>query len=902
MPRLFLLDGTALAYRSHFALSRSGLTDADGNPTGATYGFTTTLRRILEVEKPERIAVAFDPPGPTFRHERFKEYKATRERAPDEMKAQLPTIRAIVEAHGIPIFEVPGYEADDVIGTLATQADAAGEEVMIVTGDKDFMQLVNERVKLYNVFRQNEDVVIQGLAAVEEKFGTTPDHVVDVLAVMGDASDNVPGVKGIGEKGAIKLIGEFGSVPELLERLDEVKGKTKEKIEASRDDLLLSLELVQIDREVPLEAGVDSIGAPEPDERRLIELFRRLDFQSLIPKVAAEAPPELERDYVTVKTEEALDAMIAELSAAGAFAVDTETTSLFPLEATLVGLSFCAKEGRAFYVPCNLDPPVLPGGAKAVLERLAPLLTSEAVSLCGQNTKYDWLVLAKYGVRIPPPEFDTMVASFTVAGSGRRHGLDSLALHYFGLKKIPTTELLGTGRKQITMDQVPIKHIAEYACEDADVTWRLREVLEREIEEQGAQALFHDLEMPLVPVLGAMEERGIRLDTDLLDELGAEMEKELEGCVWEIQELAGENFNVNSTKVLGEVLFEKLRIQDEAGVKRPKRTKTGWATDAETLSTKYAGVPIVEKLLEYREIAKLKSTYVDALPRYVNKDTGRVHCSFSQVSAATGRLASSDPNLQNIPVRSERGRKLREAFVPREPDELGPWVLASADYSQIELRVMAHLSGDQHMRRAFHEGQDVHAATASAVFGVDPDDVSREQRSQAKVVNFGLLYGMGPARLSRETGLSVPEAREFIDRYFSAFPSVQDWMEKLLNDARETGYVETLLGRRRRMPDITSANSRARSFAENAAINTPVQGSAADIIKKAMIDLERELAASELHGRMLLQVHDELVLEVPEAEVNATREVVARAMEEAVVLEVPLAVDFGFGKTWLEAH
>jgi DNA polymerase-1 len=903
MKRLFLLDGTALAYRSHFALTGSGLTTADGEPTGATYGFTMTLRRILEQEAPDLIAIALDPPGPTFRHERFAEYKATREKAPVEMVGQLPWIREMIEAYGIPLFEVPGYEADDVIGTLARQGEAAGLEVFIVTGDKDFMQLVSEQVKLYNVFRRDEDVVIQGLEEVREKFGTTPDHVVDVLAIMGDSSDNVPGVKGIGEKGALKLIGEFGSVAGLLERIEEVKGKQKDKLEADEANLLLSRELVTIDCAVPLDRDVSSLEPPVPDPEALVALYRKLEFRTLIDSVAGDQGATVrdeERDYRTVRTEAELDDMIAALRDVGGYAFDSETPSLFPMEAELVGLSF-AIEDTAWYVPFNLEPPVL-GDTEALLEHLRDLLTDPGLDRTGQNTKYDWLVLGQHGVRMPPPQFDTMVASFCAAGSDRGHGLDTLALQYLGLKKIPTRSLLGSGKKQITMDAVPIDQVAEYACEDADVTARLRPILEEALEENGALSLYHDLEMPLVPVLCAMEERGIRLDSELLDGIATEMETELEKLVWKVQELAGENFNLNSTKVLGQVLFEKLRIQDEAGVKRPKRTKTGWATDQETLSTKYGDVPIVEHLLEYREVSKLKSTYVDALPRYVLPDTGRIHCSFSQVSAATGRLASSDPNLQNIPVRSERGRRLREAFVPREPDAAGPWVLMAADYSQIELRVMAHLSGDEHMRRAFEEGQDVHAATATRIFGVMPELITREMRSQAKVINFGLLYGMGAQRLSRETGLTLNEARQFIERYFQSFPTVRDWMDRTLEEAREKGYVETLLGRRRRIPEIDSRDSRMRSFAQNAAINTPVQGSAADIIKRAMIDLERELTASSLSGRMLLQVHDELVLEVPERELEDTRGLVERCMQEAVVLDVPLAVDFGWGANWLEAH
>ena len=907
MPRIFLLDGTALAFRAHFAMARSGLRATDGTPTGAVFGFTNTLRRILQEEAPDAVAVAMDPPGPTFRHERFEAYKATRERAPEEMIAQLDWIKEVVRAHGIPLFEVPGYEADDVLGTLATQAEAAGWEVRIVTGDKDFMQLVSENVVLHNVFKPGVDLVVQGIEAVEEKFGTTPDHVIDVLAIMGDSSDNVPGVKGIGEKGAIKLIREFGSVSAILERIDEVKGKTKEKLESDRENLLLSYELVTIDREVPLEPGFEGVGAPEPDAERLAELFRRLDFQSLVEAVsreaAGEADPNETRDYRIVKDEAELDAMLAELRAAGRFAVDTETTSLFPLETEIVGVSLCAQEGLAYYVPFNAEPPVLSGGPQALLERLGPLLTDTNLQRVGQNTKYDWLVFAHAGLELPPPDFDTMIASFCVAGAERRHNLDALALHYLGLRKIPTSELIGTGKKQITMDQVPVATVGEYACEDADATWRLGEILSKELGDEEAESLFQDLEMPLVPVLAAMERRGIRLDVDKVAAFGEELEADILALRDRVQEIAGENFNLNSTKVLGEVLFEKLRIQDEAGVKRVKKTKTGYATDAETLTTNYGDVEIVQRLLEYREVTKLKSTYVDSLPKYVNAETGRIHCSFSQVSAATGRLASSDPNLQNIPVRTERGRRVRDSFVAREPDAAGEWVLLAADYSQIELRVMAHLSGDEGLRVAFDEGQDIHAATAMRIFGLDgADAVTREMRSQAKVINFGLLYGMGPQRLARETGLSVDEAREFIDRYFASFPSVRDWIDRVLDSARETGYVETLLGRRRRIPDITSANSRVRSFAENAAVNTPVQGSAADVIKRAMIDLERELSGSSLRAQLLLQVHDELVLEVPRSELDEATALVKRCMEEAVVLDVPLQVDVGHGATWLEAH
>ena len=898
--RLFLLDGTALAFRSHFAFARSGLTASDGRPTGATYGFTMVLRKLLDQEQPDHIACCFDTSAPTFRHKQYKAYKATREKAPDDLIAQFDLIRDVVRAHGITIFEKDGFEADDVLGTLAREAEAAGLEVMIVTGDKDLMQLVSPTCKLYNVFKRGVDLVIEDEAAVAEKFGTTPDHVIDVLAIMGDSSDNVPGVKGIGEVGAKKLIAEFGSVAGVLERIDEVKGKTKEKLEQDRENLLLSLELVTIDLDVELDPGFEAIGPAEPDEKELVRLFRDLDFQSLANAVAEPdgGAEDIERDYTIVRTEGELDVLLQTLQAAGRFAVDTETTSLRPLEAELVGISFAIEPGRAWYVPCNLPEPLC-GSTAGLLAKFKPLLTSPDYERIAQNAKYDWLVLESQagGYELPPVDFDTMVASFAVAGAARRHNLDALALFYFNLTKIPTSQIIGTGAKQTTMDKIDIDEVGDYACEDADVTLRLFGALDPEIDANQARELFETLDLPLVPVLTAMERRGIVLDVSILDAMQDDLAAGIEKAEHRCHELAGENFKVNSPKALGEILFEKLRIQDEAGVKRPKRTKTGYATDHGTLTTKYPGVEIVQRVLEYRELAKLKSTYVDALPRFVNPNTGRVHPSFSQVNAATGRLACTDPNLQNIPVRTERGRELRRAFVAPEGS-----VLLAADYSQIELRVMAHLSGDEAMLQAFREGFDIHTATASIIFSVGTDEIDRAMRSKAKVINFGLLYGMGPSRLARETDMSIPEANEFVERYFASFPRVREWIDGTLEGARKNGYVETLLGRRRPIPDINAENSRTRSFAENAAVNTPVQGSAADIIKRAMIDVEARLEGSGLGALMLLQVHDELVFEVPENELDATRELVKEAMEHAVELDVPLTVDCGHGRNWLEAH
>ncbi len=903
MARLFLIDGTALAYRSHFALQRSGLSTPHGQPCGATYAFAQTLKRLVELEKPERIAVAFDPPGDTFRHARYAEYKATRQKAPEEMIAQLDWMRELVRGFGITLFEVKGFEADDVIGTLTKAGEQAGLEVLIVTGDKDFMQLVSPRVKLYNVFKPGIELVVEDEAAVKAKFGARPDQVIEVLAVMGDSSDNVPGVHGIGEKGAIKLIEQFGSVAGILSHLDQLPQKTREKIESSRADLLLSRELVTIDTQVPLDPGLEAVGPARVRAKELGALYQRLGFISLLRKLEASADSATpERDYRLVQSESELEAMLLELRRAKSFALDTETTSLFPLEAQLVGLSFSCRAGSAWYVPANAEPPLVPGGTSALLKRLESVLCDPGLERIGQNHKYDWLVLAAHGLRLPPIEFDTMVASFCVAGSTRRHNLDDLALTYFDLKKIPTSDLIGRGAKQITMAEVPIAKVAEYACEDADVTFRLHGVLDRELDQQEARALFEGLEMPLVAVLAHMEERGIRLDVELVEALGRELEAEIETRTRNVQRLAGEEVNLNSPKALGQVLFEKLEIQRLAGVKRPKKTQTGWATDYETLSEHYGEVEIVRELLEYREVQKLKSTYVDALPKYVNPRTGRVHCSFSQVSAATGRLASSDPNLQNIPIRTERGRRLRGAFIARADDALGAWCLLTADYSQVELRIMAHLAGDEKMQSAFAAGRDIHTETAAVVFQVAPELVTREMRSRAKAVNFGLLYGMGAARLARETDLSLAEARAFIERYFQSFHRVKLWREELLARARETGYVETLFGRRRALPELRSGDARAAALAENAAVNTPVQGSAADIIKRAMIDLERALTEQGLHAQLLLQVHDELVLEVPLSELEPTRALVVAKMSGAAALRVPLEVTTGHGRSWLEAH
>jgi len=898
--RLFLLDGTALAYRSHFALLRQPLLTSTGQNISALFVFANTLFRILENEHPDYLAVGFDPKGKTFRHEMYEPYKATREKTPDELVAMLPALRELVEGFNAPIVEVPGYEADDVIATLAVEAERAGHEVFIVTGDKDFLQIVSPRIRLYNILRPDREIQIQGVEAAFEKFGVTPDRVVDVLALMGDSSDNIPGVGGIGPKTAAQLIAEFGSVENLYERAEELtKAGLRQKLERDRELAFLSKRLVQLDLEAPVAFDEESFRYSGPDPKKLIPLFQRYEINSLMRRVSVDQSHD-EHSYHLIDRPEAWREFLDRLNACESFVFDTETTSTQALAAELVGISFCLREREAFYLPMNLDPPLFGDGRsdrEHFLEALRAPFANPGIRKRAQNAKYDLLVLERAGLAVEGIDFDTMIASYCVSPGEFQHNLDHLALKYLNFQKLPISRLLGTGRTQITMDQVEVAQVAEYAGEDADITARLIPLLQKEMDAAGVSELFRTVEMPLLRVLADMEAHGVALDLDLLATISKDLEVRLEALEGQIHELAGEAFNINSPRQLGPILFEKLEIHKQVGVSKPRRTKTGFTTNAAVLES-LAEHPLPARILEYRALGKLKSTYVDALPGLVLERTGRVHTSYNQTVAATGRLSSSDPNLQNIPIRTEEGQKIRKAFIPGDKGSR----LLAADYSQIELRILAHLSGDEYLNQAFREGADIHRWTAGLIFNLPADEVPQELRARAKTINFGVIYGMGPKRLAAQTGLSMREATEFIEAYFKTFSGVKRFIDRTLEEARANGYVTTLLGRRRYISELDSPHPRVASAARNVAVNTPIQGTAADLIKIAMIRLHEQLTQRNFQARMIMQVHDELVLEVPETELEPVRNLVVETMSSALELSVPLVVDTGTGRNWLEAH
>ena len=903
--RLFLVDGTALAYRSFFAFAanpRTSLTTSSGQPTGAVFGFVQTLRSLLEREKPDAIAVAFDGPREDlYRTKIYPEYKSTRSRMPDEMAVQLDDIRKVVEGYGIRIVESPADEADDVIGTLAVQGREAGMEVYIVTGDKDFLQLVGPHIHLWNLRSSTTKPEVMGPAEVEAKWGVKPSQIVDLLALMGDSSDNVPGVPKVGEKTAVELIQQFGSLDAVLARAEEVKKPSiRQSLLENRELAELSRRLVTLQTALKLHLDIAGIGPAEPHPDLLRELFTRLEFDSLLRSLpSVQKADDVARQYVCVRTGEQLHELVRALREAGSFAVDTETTSLQIRQAKLVGLSFSFEPGKAYYVPLNAQPPVLPGGAEAVLEALRPVLEDPKLRKTGQNAKYDMGVLRGAGIDVRGLEFDTMLASYCIAPGVVSHGLDEMTLRHFGHVKIPTKQLLGTGKQQKTFDQVDLQSAAEYACEDADYTWRLRGVLAPQLAAHGVEALFHDLEMPLVPVILDMEWEGIAVDREHLERLGRDLGKRIEELERRVHERAGSEFNIGSPAQLGEVLFDKLEVHRAADIARPKRTKTGqYKTDAEVLEKLAPFHEVPQLVLEWRMLTKLKGTYVDNLPGMIDPATGRIHTSFNQAVAATGRLSSDNPNLQNIPIRTPEGQKVRSAFVSRDKD----WVLLSADYSQIELRILAHLSGDKALVDSFRKGEDIHRRTAAIVHGMMPELVTPDLRNQAKVINYGLVYGMGASRLASETGLTPPEARKFIEAYFRALPGVKRYLDDSLAEARKSKQTVTMFGRKRPLPDIDADNAMIRIAAENMAVNTPIQGAAADIVKRAMLRVHDRLAKQKLRARLILQVHDELVLDVPEDELREVEILLKDAMTGAAELSVPLEVTMGHGRSWLAAH
>jgi len=901
--RLFLFDGTAFAYRSFFAI-RAALSDSKGRPTNAAYGFTRVLMKILREEEFSHIVVVFDAAGKTFREELYPDYKATRRETPSDLVQQFPLIDMVLEAFNIPILRVRNVEADDVMGTLARRAEAAGMETVLVTSDKDLLQLVTDHVVAYDPAK-GETGAWYRAAEVRERFGCGPEHVVDALGLMGDTADNVPGIRGIGEKTAKKLLEKHCSLEEIYEHLDETKGKLRERLESGRDIAFLSRRLATIDTAVDVEFDFASCRRREPDPARLAAVFAELEFQTLLEKYLPDAGEHEDLRYVHVYTPEQLDEVIGRLRSAGEFAVDTETTSTDPMRAELVGISLSCEAERAWYVAIGhtCEIPGLweeLGGADAprgplqidrdtALEKLRPLLEDAAVGKTGHNIKYDLIVFRRAGIRLRGITMDTMVASYLTDPSRLRHNLSEVSLQYLKRKMIPITDLIGKGSKAVTFDQVPIDRACEYACEDADIAWRLAGVFRGLLRERAVDSLYRDVELPLIGVLARMEMAGITIDTAVFERLYDEIAVRLKALEAEIHEMAGEPFQINSPKQLQAILFEKI------GLAPRRKTKTGFSTNVDVLEELALEHPLPKLILEYRMLEKMRGTYVEALPKLVHPETGRIHTSFNQAVAATGRLSSSDPNLQNIPVRTEIGRRIREGFIPAEN-----WRLISADYSQIELRVLAHLSGDAGLREAFEQDADIHRDTAARIFRVAPESVTPEMRRQAKAVNFGVIYGISPFGLARNIGISQSEAARFIDNYFEQYPGVAEWIAATLEKARKAGYVTTVLNRRRYIPEINSSEFMPRKAAERVAMNTPVQGSAADIIKLAMLELDGELSKRE--PRLLLQVHDELLVESPADEAEETAALAKSVMEGAMELEVPLKVDVGVGLNWAVIH
>ncbi len=887
--RVYLVDGSSYIYRAYFAIRH--LSNSKGEATNAVYGFTNMLITLLRDRKPDHVAVVFDSKGPTFRKEIYPEYKANRAAMPDDLVPQIPLIKDVVRAFNLPALEKPGYEADDIIATLAKRYVEQGYAVTVVTGDKDLMQIVGDHVQLLDTMKGK----VSGRQEVIERFGVPPEQVLEVLGLAGDTSDNIPGVPGIGEKTASSLIQEFGSIENLLDNIDRVKGKKRqENLRQFADQARLSRQLADLVYDLDIDVSPEDIALGEPNRETLEELFRTLEFTKLQQEFAALKPGvPVDTDYRTVTTEAELDELIATLREAGRFAFDTETTSLNAVQAELVGLSFAVKAHQAWYLPVGHRylgvPDQLDLGL--VLEKLRPLLESPDYGKVGQNIKYDALVLRNAGIELAGIAVDTMVLSYVLYPEAKSHGLDALALEHLNHRMIPYSEVAGSGKNQICFSEVEVERAAHYAAEDADITLQLSEKLLAELPEGALSELFYQVEMPLVEVLTGMEWTGIRIDAEFLGSLSVQMGEKLAALEKEIHRLAGGPFNINSPKQLGEVLFEKLSLP------KGKKTKTGWSTNVDVLTTLAGEHEIAAKILEYRSVSKLKNTYSDALPKLINPATGRLHTSFNQTVTATGRLSSSDPNLQNIPIRTPEGRRIREAFVPQED-----WVLLSADYSQVELRVMAHMADVPALKESFAAGEDIHRRTASEIFNVFPELVTDDMRRQAKTINFGVLYGMGVFSLGKDLGISRAEAQQFIDHYFERYPAVLQYLEAKKEEARERKYVTTLLGRHCAIPEIDSKNGAVRSYAERNAINYPIQGSAADIIKVAMVNIHRRLQEDGLQTRMLLQVHDELVFEVPKGELDRVKDLIRAEMEGAVPLALPLKVELGTGANWAEAH
>ena len=942
MKKLFLLDAYAIIYRAYYAFIRNPRVNSKGLNTSAIFGFVNTLEDVLKREKPTHIAVAFDPKGKTFRHEAYEHYKAQREATPEDIRLAVPIIKDIVKAYNIPVLEVPGYEADDVIGTLAKKAEKEGFEVYMLTPDKDYGQLVSNHVYMYRP-KHTGGFEVMGPGEVKAKYDlTSHEQVIDLLGLMGDSSDNIPGCPGVGEKTAVKLLQEFGSIDNLLNNTDKLKGALKSKIEDNKEQIIFSRFLATIKTDVPIDFEEDKLITEPINEAAVRALFDELEFRTLSARIwntnknnvekpestasqsaehgqmslfdtpvvdkekkvqrdlFSQAPEmqvitgmrsikEVPHKYILVDDKIKRSDLITRLFIQKSVCFDTETTGIDVFKADLVGLSFCFNAGEAYYV-------TLPADRKEcteVMKEFKAFFQSEQIGKIGQNIKFDLLMLASYGIELKGKLFDTMIAHYLLQPE-LRHGMDYLAEIYLKYRTIHYEDLVGAkGKNQQDIRSVDLNLLCDYAAEDADITFQLKQILEKELANNGLEKLFYDMEMPLLRVLAIMEQNGVRIDTNALKQSSEILTNDMLQLEKEIHQLVGLEFNVSSPMQVGEILFDRLKLDEKA-----KKTKTGqYSTSEDILEKLRSRHPVIGKILDYRGLKKLLSTYIDALPLMVNPKTGKVHTSYNQTVTATGRLSSTNPNLQNIPVRDELGREIRKAFIPEE----GEFFL-SVDYSQIELRIMAHLSGDTNMVEAFNSGYDIHTATAAKIFKIPLNEVTSDMRRKAKTANFGIIYGISTFGLSERLGNSRTEAKELIDGYFETYPQVKKYMENAINRAKEQGFVETIYGRKRFLPDINSQNSIVRGFAERNAINAPIQGSAADIIKIAMVHIQQQLEKQNLKSRMTMQVHDELNFSVPKNELEIVKELVVSEMQNAIKLKVPLIADCGVGENWLEAH
>ena len=920
--KLFLLDAYALIYRAYYAFIRNPIYSSKGMNTSAILGFTNTLVEVLEKENPTHIAVAFDPSTPTFRNEIYEEYKANREEMPEDIQRSIPYIKEILQAFNIPIILKEGYEADDVIGTLAHKAKDQGFETYMMTPDKDYGQLLEEGIYIYKPKRSgSQEAEILDKNKICERFNIErPEQIIDIMALMGDKSDNIPGVPGIGEKTAIKLISRYGSIENIYKSINDIQGKQKEKLINNKDKVELSKELVKIKLNVPIEFNTRNIERSHLNKEHLEKLFRELEFKSLSKRlfqkegspaksgnavqqsmfsdstepVKEEAENTLatsRKDYQLLESKEDIENLVHKLQSLKEFCFDTETTSINPHEAELVGISVSFKDNEAFFIPCPKDQQ----NAHDITKMLKTVLEDDSIRKTGQNIKYDILVLKNYDIHVKGELFDTMIAHYLLQPE-QRHNLNFLAKKYLNYTPISIESLIGKkGKDQLSMRSVSMEKLAPYACEDADLTWQLKSILESELKEHGLWDLASKIEMPLIHVLIHMEENGVKINVDELNAYSKELKEELNAIEKEVHEMAGMEFNIDSPKQLGEVLFDRLKI-----VENPRKTRTSqYSTSEETLQQLSDKHPIIQKVLEFRSIRKLLSSYVESLPKLINSKTGKIHTSFNQAIASTGRLSSYNPNLQNIPIREERGRRIRKAFIPSN-DEC---VLMAADYSQIELRIMAHMSGDPNLIEAFRQNLDIHSSTAAKIFHLNSlEEVTKEQRRKAKTANFGIIYGISAYGLSQRLNIPRKDAKVLIDEYFRNFPKVKEYMDYRISMARDKGYVETIWGRKRFLENINSRNATLRGMAERNAINAPIQGSAADIIKIAMLNIDRELLQNEYRSKLILQVHDELIFDAWKTEVQKLEKMVKDKMENACKLDVPLTVETGTGDNWVEAH